>query len=238
MKLGNYKAAEKDCDRALELNPDSAKALKTRGKLRYLHLNDWHGALKDLSEAQSIDFDPDLVETLKELTKMRVEEEKNQAKERIDKENKMRKRAEEIRKAQEDEARDQKYHQKFKEQEAGSAFDMDGGMPGGGMPGMDMSGLMGLFMGDPEIQEAMKNPKVVAAFSELMSSPGGPASLLSDPAKVQKLMSDPEVGPVLQKILGKLGGAMPGGMGGMPGSSTGGGNDDDIPDLGNLPDLD
>jgi tetratricopeptide (TPR) repeat protein len=33
-KLGHYKAAE-----------DSAKALKTRGKLRFEHLNDWEGAL-------------------------------------------------------------------------------------------------------------------------------------------------------------------------------------------------
>ena len=45
-KLGHYKAAEIDCQLALEQNPDSAKALKTRGKLRYKHLNDWEGALR------------------------------------------------------------------------------------------------------------------------------------------------------------------------------------------------
>lgn len=45
-KLGHYKAAEVDCKFALEQNPDSAKALKTRGKLRYMHLNDWEGALR------------------------------------------------------------------------------------------------------------------------------------------------------------------------------------------------
>ena len=44
-KLGHYKAAELDCKLALEQNPDSAKALKTRGKLRFEHLNDWEGAL-------------------------------------------------------------------------------------------------------------------------------------------------------------------------------------------------
>merc|ERR1711935_914175 len=97
--------------------------------------------------------------------------------------------------------------------------------------------------GDPEIQQAMKNPKVMAAFGELMNSPGGPAGLLSDPTKLQKIMSDPEVGPVLQKILGKMGGGMPGmgGGGGMPGmgggGGTAGGRDEDIPDLGDLPDL-
>ena len=44
-RLGHYKAAELDCKLALEQNPDSAKALKTRGKLRFEHLNDWEGAL-------------------------------------------------------------------------------------------------------------------------------------------------------------------------------------------------
>merc|ERR1719352_295018 len=104
-----------------------------------------------------------------------------------------------------------------------------------------MAGLMG----DPEIQEAMKNPKVVAAFQELMSGPGGPMGLLSNPGKLQELMADPEVGPVLQKLMGKFmgGGGMPGGMpgdmpGGMGGMPGGGGGGDDIPDLGQMPDLD
>ena len=52
MQLGHYKLAEEDCNRALELNPDSGKALKTRGKLRFKHLEDWHGALSDLAKAQ------------------------------------------------------------------------------------------------------------------------------------------------------------------------------------------
>ena len=45
-KLGKHAAAEVDCDLALKQNPDSAKALKTRGKLRYKHLGDWEGALR------------------------------------------------------------------------------------------------------------------------------------------------------------------------------------------------
>jgi suppressor of tumorigenicity protein 13 len=257
IQLEHYKEAEEDCNRALELNPDSGKALKTRGQLRFHHLNDWQGALSDLSQAQSIDFDPEVAQTLKELTKLRVEEEKNQAKERLAKEDKMRKRAEDIRKAQQEEKSQQQ------EQQGGGGGGMPGGMPdfggmggadggagggmpgmGGGMPGMggmDMGGLMSMFMGDPEIQEGMKNPKVMAAFSELMSSPGGPAALLSDPTKLQKIMSDPEVGPVLQKIMGKLGGGMGGMGGGMPGGAPPGGGDgngDDIPDLGDLPEMD
>jgi len=38
----------------------------------------------------------------------------------------------------------------------------------------------------------MQNPKVMAAFQELMSSPGGAMGLMSDPSKLQKLMADPE----------------------------------------------
>ena len=59
-----------------------------------------------------------------------------------------------------------------------------------------------------------------------------------------------DVGPVMQKLMSKMmggGAGMPGGMEGMPGGmggmggappASGGGGDDDIPDLGDLPDLD
>ena len=63
--------------------------------------------------------------------------------------------------------------------------------------------------------------------------------LMSNPAKMAELMSDPEVGPVLSKILNKFGGG--GGMGGMgmpPGGGAPGGSNDDIPDMDDLPDLD
>jgi hypothetical protein len=92
---------------------------------------------------------------------------------------------------------------------------------------------------------ALQQPKVMAAFTELMS--GGAGGLMSNPAKMQELMSDPEVGPVLAKLMGKFGGAGGmGGMGGMPGGMPGGmggmaGDDDDsdgdLPDLEDIPDL-
>ena len=87
------------------------------------------------------------------------------------------------------------------------------------MPGMDgtippgMGSFMETLLEDPELQQAMQNPKVIAAFSELMQSPGGAMGLMSNPAKMQQLMADPEVGPVLQKIMMKFmggGAAMPG----------------------------
>jgi suppressor of tumorigenicity protein 13 len=61
LKLKRPVAAIADCDRALKINPDSAKALKIKGKaLRFL--SKWEEALASLTQAMSIDFDPDLQE--------------------------------------------------------------------------------------------------------------------------------------------------------------------------------
>ena len=46
---------------------------------------------------------------------------------------------------------------------------------------------------DPEIAAGMKNPKVMKALQELLSGPGGPMSAMSNPAKLQEMMADPEV---------------------------------------------
>lgn len=244
-KLGHYKAAEIDCKFALEQNPDSAKALKTRGKLRYMHLNDWEGALSDLSQAQSIDFDPDIADILKELTKKRIEKEKEEAQERIQKEEALRKKAEDIKRAREEarEEADAAARDAGMGGMPGGMPGMPGGMPGGmgGMPGMPNPDMMSGMMNDPEIKKAMENPKVVAAFQEIMSAPGGPMGLLSNPGKLQELMGDPEVGPALNLMMKKMmgGGGMPGmgGMGGMGGMPSAG-DDGGIPDMDEMPDLD
>ena len=51
LKLRRPRAAVADCDAAIEKNPDSVKALKTRGKARRA-LGEWTGALQDLAAAQ------------------------------------------------------------------------------------------------------------------------------------------------------------------------------------------
>lgn len=56
MKQKRYKAAAADAGAALELNPDSAKAYRVRGKARRF-LGDYEGSFKDLSQAQKIDYD-------------------------------------------------------------------------------------------------------------------------------------------------------------------------------------
>ena len=52
-------AARDDGERAIELNPDSARALKTRGVAKR-YLGDYAGAAKDIGDAQKIDFDESL----------------------------------------------------------------------------------------------------------------------------------------------------------------------------------
>ena len=56
-------------------------------------------------------------------------------------------------------------------------------------------------MNDPEMMAAMQNPKVMAALQ----------SCMSNPMAMMQYMNDPEIGPVLQKLMGKMmggGGAM------------------------------
>ena len=55
----DYKAAIRDCDKALVLNPELGKAFNVRARANArLHL--WDAALKDLTTAQAIDFDEQL----------------------------------------------------------------------------------------------------------------------------------------------------------------------------------
>ena len=105
MKLNRPRAAERDGTLALEMNPDSAKALRVRGKARKA-LGKYEEALKDLSQSQQIDFDESAAEDLKELSKLHVDKEKEEAQKRVEEENKKKKRAEEIKQAQEDAKRE------------------------------------------------------------------------------------------------------------------------------------
>ena len=57
-------SAVRDCDAALEMNPDSAKALKTRGLARR-YLGHWTRAQLDLARGQSIDYDEQTAATQK-----------------------------------------------------------------------------------------------------------------------------------------------------------------------------
>jgi suppressor of tumorigenicity protein 13 len=63
------------------------------------------------------------------------------------------------------------------------------GMPAG------MEGMFAQLLSDPELISAMSNPRVMQAVQEMMTNPGA----------LFQYQNDPEVGPVLMKLMSKLG---------------------------------
>lgn len=67
LMLGKPNACIRDCDRSIELNPDSAAAFKFRGRANQL-LGNWEQAASDLRTACRFDFDEQADEWLREVT--------------------------------------------------------------------------------------------------------------------------------------------------------------------------
>ena len=156
LKLGRPRAAVNDCNAALEMNPDSAKALRIRGTA-HKDMGKYEEALKDLSASQAIDYNDSAAEALKFCTEKHMEHEKELAKKRNEEKDKLRKKAEEIKKAQE-EAKREAAASASSRTSAGGMGGMGGGMPGGGMGGMPGGGMGGMpgglggLMNDPEVR--------------------------------------------------------------------------------------
>jgi len=72
LKMKRPNAAVRDCNKALESNPDSAKALKVRGSA-YRYLGEYEKAQKDLATAQRIDYD-DAVDGIQKFVNKRCVE--------------------------------------------------------------------------------------------------------------------------------------------------------------------
>ena len=66
IRLQKPNAAKRDCDRAIQLNPDSAQGYKWRGKAHRL-LGHWEDAAKDLRTACKLDYDDSAYELLKDV---------------------------------------------------------------------------------------------------------------------------------------------------------------------------
>ncbi|KAF4671470.1 hypothetical protein FOL47_001522 [Perkinsus chesapeaki] len=201
LKLKRPLAAISDADAALKLNPDSGRAYRIRG-IANRKLQRWEQAHSDLAAAQNIDFDEATEEVHKYVDEKwdKISQMRREYQNQLDENNKLRKERE-IKKRR---AAAQKAYEAQKEADEehhpqSSSSSMPGGFPGG-MPG----GMP--HMSDPDLQAAFSNPKVMAAMQEMMQNP----------ANAMKYMSDPEVGPILQKLMSKVGGAMPGG--GFPGA--------------------
>ena len=66
LKLKRPNAAIKDCNAAIEVNPDSAQSYKWRGRA-YQLLGKWEAAGKDFAMASKLDYDDDVNAWLKEI---------------------------------------------------------------------------------------------------------------------------------------------------------------------------
>lgn len=210
IKLRKPLSAIRDGTAALKLNPDSAKALKVRGAA-HRYLGHWNEANADLSAGLSQDFDETYGEMHKKVLSVVHELHVREGKARAAKEAKEREELEKRRAAAEAARKE--------------AAAKDAGGPGFGQPGAGFPGGAGdlppgvspemaqKLMSDPDLVAAMQNPKVMQALQTMMKNP----------MAAMQYMSDPEVGPVLQKLMASMGGAMPGGApGGFPGSFPGG----------------
>jgi len=183
-------AAIRDANRALELNPDSSRALKTRGKAKRF-LGKYLEAFYDLSQGNSLDWDettPDLIKEISERAeRAKQKQRKDDEKHRL--EQLKREAAEKRRRQQDEEDRQQ--------QQSGP-----GAGPGAGAGGFE--GLNDLFaqLNDPEIQAMFKNnPALIQKVMKAMS--GDPSA-----------MTDPDVQKVIQKLQATF--ASGGGFGGAP----------------------
>jgi len=197
MKLNRNKAATQDCEQALKINPDSAKALKVLGTAQR-YLGQYEEACKNLGQGLAIDFDEKSAKVEKEAEKFFHEIRVAKSKEKAKKEQEEKRKMEERRKRAEEAMKNANANA------GGHGGTPGGGFPNSGFPGGIPPGMEGM-MNDPEIMAAMMNPKVMNVLQQAQTNPG---ALIA-------AMNDPEVGPLLNKIVAKMGGSMgSGGMGG------------------------
>ncbi|XP_046303232.1 hsc70-interacting protein-like [Marmota monax] len=159
IKLQKPNAAIRDCDRAIEINPDSAQPYKWRGYAHRL-LGHWEEAAHDERKRE----EPEIKERTERVKKAREEHERAQ---------------------REEEARQQAGAQ-FGSFPGGFPGGMPG--MGGGMPGMaGMLGLNEI-LSDPEVLAAMQDPEVMVAFQDVAQNPANMSKYQSNP-KVMNLIS-------------------------------------------------
>merc|ERR1740124_1011669 len=142
LKLCRPNAAKRDCDRALDANPDSAKALRIRGSA-HRYLANYEAAQADLAAAQRIDYD-DSVDGLQKFVNQRVVAKRAKA---LKKQQAARAKQEKAAKARKERATREYEQQKQAEAAGGGGGGMGGMPPGmGGMGGMPpgMGGMGGM----------------------------------------------------------------------------------------------
>ncbi|KAB0363883.1 hypothetical protein FD754_008039 [Muntiacus muntjak] len=180
-----------NCDRAIEINPDSAQLL-----------GHWEEAAHDLALAWKLDYDEDASAILKEFQpKAQKIAEHHRKYERKREEHEIKERIERVKKAREQHERTQR-EEEARRQSGSQYGSFPGGFPGGmpgnfprGMPGMGrvMPGMVGMpglneILNDPEVLAAMHDPEVMVAFQDVAQNVANMSKYQSNP-KVMKIVT-------------------------------------------------
>jgi len=172
LKMKKPNAAIKDCDKSIEINPDSAKAYKIRGAAKR-YLGKYEEAAKDLVTGTKIDWDEKAQELLnfvqEKLKKRREREQKRLQKQR-------QKQQQQQKQRQQQQQQQQHQHQQQQQMPNFGAFPGGGG---GGMPNMD-----------PEVMAALSDKETLAKIMEIAQ----------DPSKISKYAHDAKLMSVLEKL--------------------------------------
>ncbi|KAG3272122.1 ST13-like, partial [Ictidomys tridecemlineatus] len=189
IKLQKPNAATGDCDRAIEINPDSAQPYKLLGH--------WEEAAHDLALACKLDYDDDDASAMLKEVQPRAQKiaEHRRKYERKREEREIKERIERVKKAQEEGERFGSFPGGFP---GGMPGNFPGGMPGmgGGMPGM--AGMPGFneILSDLEVLATMQDPEVMVAFQDVAQNP----------ENMSKYQSNPKVMNLISKLSAKFGG--------------------------------
>ncbi|XP_011300883.1 putative protein FAM10A4 [Fopius arisanus] len=180
--LSKPNACIRDCDRAIDLNPDSAAAHKFRGRAHQL-LGNWEEAATDLRLACQFDFDEQADEWLREVTPnaRKIEEHKRKKERRA-----LEKKEKSYQKAQ----RQAREAAKAREANSRPSQTDDG-------PGKTGMGDFYQYLNDPEVLAAFQDPEVSAAFLDISSNP----------ANILKYQKNQKVMDLINKVASKFGGA-------------------------------
>lgn len=197
LKLKRPNGCINDCNAALKLNPDSAKAYKTRG-LAYRKLCKWEQAFKDLSTGQKIDFDDSTADVMELVEK--------KWKKISDRMNKKRIREEETSRLEQERERKRRKAAALKEYEKAKKKDEEdkkrryahasASPPRSTGANLDPDMLKALTS-HPDLVDILKDEKTLAATMELMEDP---ASISKHELNVELMENLEKVKEVLKRL--------------------------------------
>ncbi|KRZ16222.1 Hsc70-interacting protein [Trichinella zimbabwensis] len=198
LNLKKPMTAIRDCNKAINLNPNAAIAYKYRGKANRM-LGRWEDAYYDLCNASNLDYNEECYQWLKEVEEYakKVVEHKRK-KERKKQERKQQQKQQKEgggggggeRSNTAENAEEKKKNPPSSENEkpkTGNPFADYLGNMGGNMP--DLSDFnFGNIMSDPEIMEAMKDPELIKVFDDVKKNPMNLLKYQSNP-KISKMLA-------------------------------------------------